>query len=111
MPVDRLAAMRKQYSRANQTWVVFPDGPHVVINDYGCALDVYREFLENPLTTPDTACVSHAPPVTFRPEDGTSQRVFGTADMWGERRAGWFKKVAVWVPWGLAAFAAVLGLR
>ncbi len=111
MPVDRLAAMRKQYSRANQTWVVFPDGPHVVINDYDCALDVYREFLENPLTTPDTACVSHAPPVTFRPEDRTSQRVFGTADTWGERRAGWFKKVAVWAPWGLAAFAAVLGLR
>lgn len=111
MPLERLEPMRQHFSAPQHTWAIFPDGPHVVVNDYPCAVDLYRAFLREPNSRPDTDCISDSPRLSFDPADDPTQFVFGTTDTWGDRETGWFKKVTLWAVWGVAALASVVALR
>jgi pimeloyl-ACP methyl ester carboxylesterase len=85
MPVERLSAFRAWYVGPEKYFVVMPDHGHVVVNESDCALDIYRQYLRNPMMIPDTSCVSQAAPLDFDVPPTLVRRMFGTEDLWGDR--------------------------
>ncbi len=87
MAVERLDGLRAHFSGTAQHFVLFPEGAHVVLNEGACARTIYADFLRDPWTAPDTTCIDDLPAVRLdAPSD--DDRLFGTADFWGEHATG-----------------------
>ncbi len=118
MPLERLDALREWYTAPEQHFVVIPDGGHVVLNEGDCARSIYRQFLSDPTTVPDTSCVSDVAPLDFAVSSETARLLFGTADLWGDQpslmRSIFFFGLYRWgalVMGALGLFAVIVQLR
>ncbi len=84
MPVERLRETRDRLRGANQSFVLFPDAGHVVVNESDCAVEIYHSFIRNPEDVPDTTCVATVPTLSLKPTVDESKSIFGADDMWGD---------------------------
>ena len=84
MPVERLRALREHYVGPSQSFVLFPDGGHVVVTESACAVTMYQSFIRDPGTVPDTACLATVPVLSLKSTVEQSKSIFGTDDLWGD---------------------------
>jgi pimeloyl-ACP methyl ester carboxylesterase len=84
VPVERARDVESAYDGPAQTFVVFPDAGHVVVNEGGCAYDLYEAFLDLPTAEIDTACLQDRGAIDFDGDPELNEEVWGTTDLWGD---------------------------
>ena len=88
MPPERLAALPTHFTGGSQLFAIVPGAGHVTINENPCVRSIYVAFLHTPAGKPDTTCLGSLKPPTLAPDSATAKRVFGTADIWGDKPGG-----------------------
>ncbi|MCL4233659.1 MAG: alpha/beta hydrolase [Deltaproteobacteria bacterium] len=72
-------------------WYQFPYSAHGVMSDswigeYGaeptCGMNIFVDFVRDPLTAPDGSCVADTAPTNFAGVSGLAEYMFDTADLW-----------------------------
>ncbi len=84
MPIERLRETRDLFGGSHQSFVLFPDAGHVVVNESACAVGVYQSFIRDPEDVLDTACMAMLPTLSLKPTVDQSKSIFGVDDMWGD---------------------------
>ena len=106
MPPERLAALRTHFTGRAQTFAIVTGAGHVTINENPCVRSIYVAFLRTPAAPPDTSCLAGLKAPVLVPDTATARRVFGTADIWGDRPGG-SGSTAIYIAL-LAVFIALL---
>jgi pimeloyl-ACP methyl ester carboxylesterase len=103
-PVDRLDGLS---AWLGDGLVIVPYVHHVTLNYGDCPVGIQAAFLADPTAPLDTSCVAEVSPPDFAGDAAFDERIWGTADRWGDERCGCA------TPSGgpLAGLLAALGLR
>ena len=88
MPPERLAALPAHFTGASQLFAIVTGAGHVTINENPCVRSIYVAFIHAPAEKPDTSCLASLKRPTLIPDSATAKKVFGTADIWGDRPGG-----------------------
>jgi hypothetical protein len=90
------APAESHFTGAHQYYFVFPRCAHGLIGQspvqtpgqQHCGVQMLFDFVDDPRTPPDSACLSDIQPIDFTGDPAYSQWLFGTEDMWenGTRR-------------------------
>ncbi len=90
-PLDVATALRASLDGEHHYWTQFPFSAHGVMGDswlgeYGaeptCGMRMFVDFVRDPWTWPDDACVADTAPTDFEGEPGLADYMFGTGDLW-----------------------------
>ncbi len=87
-PIEHAVRLRDAYRGANQTWVEFPTGSHMIIESTptlsgeDCGRRVMFQFLDNPKAAIDSGCANALAPVNFDGASEVNKRLLGVTDGW-----------------------------
>jgi hypothetical protein len=91
-PIEFAEVMASLYNQPNQTFVLFPNAAHGVLNNtpvqgegYNCGFKIFIDFLTDPHQTLDTSCTQRLAPLDFKGDVSWRIDLMGTNDIWGER--------------------------
>lgn len=110
MPPERLAALPAQVTGPTQLFAIVPGAGHVTLNENPCVRSIYAAFLAAPDARPDTSCLARLDAPSVAPDPVTAQRVFGTADIWGDRPGGG-GPLPIYLAVAVTALAIVVAIR
>jgi pimeloyl-ACP methyl ester carboxylesterase len=91
-PYDMARDLENHFNGPHQTFVAFPNAPHNVTGggsavstdpqELTCGLQLFLDFLKNPLQELDTSCVTKTLPLNFQGNSTLSEYYYGTTDLW-----------------------------
>lgn len=88
-PLSQALAMRARFTGPRQTWVLFPDGNHSLVNrtptvdGTDCARTLFLQFVDDPEAAVDAACVARIKPIDWN-DSAASMKLLGIGDLWGD---------------------------
>ena len=90
--IDMASRARDNLTGPHQYFVEFPNVCHVVTESSPvtnifaphCGMQIMLDYMEDPLTHPDTSCIDDLAPINFRGNPWMALQVFGTLDIWGK---------------------------
>lgn len=88
MPPERLSALPAHFTGPAQLFAIVRGAGHVTINENPCVRSIYMAFLNAAAVKPDTTCLAGLKSPTLVADSATAKRVFGTADIWGDKPGG-----------------------
>ena len=88
--IEDALTVARRFEGSNQNFYPFPNGPHGLIDNSPvrtpgaptCAVQMIADFIDDPTTPPDPACLHDLRPFDPRGPSGHALLFFGTADMW-----------------------------
>ncbi len=90
-PLEVATALPTSLEGEHHYWMQFPYSAHGVMSDswigeYGgeptCGMQVFVDFVRDPLTRPDDSCIAQTAPTDFAGVPGLAEYMFDTADLW-----------------------------
>jgi pimeloyl-ACP methyl ester carboxylesterase len=90
-PLTQALIVRARFAGPLQTWVLFPDGNHSLVNrtptvdGVDCARSLFLQFIDEPRRQIDPSCVARTVPIDWN-DSATSRKVLGIDDLWGGSR-------------------------